>query len=276
MSTDEPTPPPAPDYGTPTPPPPPPGGGYGAPPPPPGGGYGAPPTGSGGYSVGDALSYGWKKFQENVGPILLLALILLAGSIVFGAIGYGIQSAITHGPEVKINSDGTVTRSDGSGVFVSFIANGITSALNFLVSTVLGAIVIRGALDLTEGRSLDIGSIVSRLKFGPLIVLGLLNAVIVFVGFVLCIIPGLIAAFFLYFATYFLVDKDLAPVDAIKASFTMVKDNLGSALVWAIVAFVVTIIGFCLCIVGYLVTAPIAIIGTAYTYKKLTGQAVVA
>ncbi|MFT4287929.1 hypothetical protein [Nocardioides sp.] len=276
MSTDEPTPPPAPDYGsqTPPPPPPPPGGGYGAPPP--SGGYGAPPTGPGGYSVGDALSYGWKKFQENLGPILLVSLILIVGTVVASLIGLFIQGAITPDPSVTVREDGTVTSSAGGGVLITLISTGVSSALQFLASTVLGAIVIRGALDLTEGRSLDIGSIFSRLDFGGLIVLGLLNAVIVGIGFVLCVIPGIIAMFMLYYSTYFLIDKGLPPVESLKASFNMVKDNLGQALVWAIVALIVTYVGLCLCGVGILATAPIAIIGTAYTYKKLTGQAVAA
>ncbi len=45
-------------------------------------------------------------------------------------------------------------------------------------------------------------------------------------------------------------------------------------LVWAIVGFIVYVIGFCILCIGLLVSAPIVLIGAAYTYKKLSGQPV--
>jgi len=48
------------------------------PPPPPPPPYGAPPPGAGAPDVGSAISYGWKKFQENVGPMLIVVLIPVA------------------------------------------------------------------------------------------------------------------------------------------------------------------------------------------------------
>ena len=51
---------------------------------------------------------------------------------------------------------------------------------------------------------------------------------------------------------------------------------MGTALVWAVVAFAITLLGFLACGVGAIVSIPVAFIGTAYTYKKLTGREVVA
>jgi uncharacterized membrane protein len=256
-------PPSGPDYGYGTPPPPggygtpPPGSPYGAPPPPPGGGYGV--TGDD-WSVGSALGYGWRKFTQNLGPILVLALIVWVGIIVFGILGAIIDRSV----------------SDGSGLWAQQLSSAITSLLSTFIQAILGAAVVRAALDLTEGRSIDVGSIFSRIPFGPVLILAILTAVIEAVGFLLCILPGLVALLFLYFSTYFLLDRNLSPVDAMKASVDLVRRNLGTALVWSIVAFVVTLVGVCLCFVGLLVTIPVATIGTAYTFKKLTGQPVAA
>ena len=274
-------PPSGPDYGAPPPPPPgygapPPSGGYGAPPP--SGGYGAPPPGygapppSGGYggpsgpgseewSVGNALGYGWTKFTQNVGTVLLLALLVVVASAVLGGIGTGIDRAIFGTPD-----PGSLQQT----------GNTFSSLLGFIGQTVLGAIIVRGALDLTEGRALDIGSLFGRISWGPVFLLAVLVAIIETIGILLFFLPGIIAMFFLSFATYFLIDQDLSPVDAIKASVTFVWRNAGKALIWAIVAFLVTIVGLCLFCVGILATMPIALIGTAYTYKKLTGQPVAA
>jgi uncharacterized membrane protein len=293
MSTDEPIPPPpphtpppsGPDYGAP-----PPGGGYGAPPPggygtPPGGGYGGyGDAGSGGYggggyggggyggygvppggapeerwSVGNALAYGWRKFAENLGPIFVLSLILFVGVVVFGIAGAIVQSALA---------------SSESGLWAQQSASAVFSLLNFFISTLLGGLVVRGALALTEGRRPEIGSILGRIDIGQLLLLAIISAVITAVGFLLCIIPGLVAMLFFYFATYFLVDRRLSAVDSLKASVNLVRGRLGDTLLWAIVAVIVSAIGLCLCGVGLLITYPLAIIATAYSYKRFTGQPV--
>lgn len=259
-------PPSGPDYGYGTPPP---GGGYGTPPPPPGDGYGTPPPPPGGpygqagdaWSVSNALGYGWRKFTQNIGPILLLSLLVILASIILGAIGTAIDRAIFGTPD--------------PGSFQQ-TGNTFSTLLGFIGQVAIGALIVRAALDLTEGRRLEIGALFGRINWGGVLVLAILVAIIETVGVLLCILPGIVAMFFLSFATYFLIDKDLSPIDAIKASATFVWHNAGKALVWAIVAFLVTIVGFCLFCVGILATVPIALIGTAYTYKKLTGQPVAA
>jgi hypothetical protein len=253
-------PPSGPDYGTPpaggygTPPP---GSPYGAPPPPPGGGSG--PAGDE-WSVGNALGYGWRKFTQNVGSILLFTLLLLIGSVILSVIGSILDRGIFG------TSDSTSVTDASHNLF--------SSLLGFVGQAFFGAAIVRAALDITEGRGLDIGPVLRRVNFGTVLVLAILVAIIETIGFILLIIPGLIAILFLYFATFFLLDQGLGPVDAIKASFNLVRRDLGKALVWAIVAFLVSLVGVCFCLVGLLVTIPVATIGTAYTYKRLTGQPV--
>ena len=83
-------------------------------------------------------------------------------------------------------------------------------------------------------------------------------------------------AFFTSYSLYFVLDKGLAPVEAIKASVNLVKDNLGSAVIWYIVGGLIAGAGVIACFVGVLVTMPLFLLGSAYTYKRLTGQPVAA
>ena len=68
------------------------------PPPPPFPPPSGPPPGAGGPDVGAALSYGWKKFQENVGPLLAVVLIPIAVQIVVVAIGQSINGVFAAVP----------------------------------------------------------------------------------------------------------------------------------------------------------------------------------
>ena len=66
-----------------------------APPPaayPPPGGYQA-PAAEGTVQIGEAFNYGWKKFQENLGPIILGVLAYAAISAVIYGIAFAIMAA---------------------------------------------------------------------------------------------------------------------------------------------------------------------------------------
>ena len=88
--------------------------------------------------------------------------------------------------------------------------------------------------------------------------------------------PGLIIGFLTSYSLYFVIDKNMSPVDAIKASIDLCTKNLGNTVIWYIVGGIIAVVGFIVCLVGALVSVPVVLIGTAYTYKKLTGQAVAA
>lgn len=254
--------------------PPPPPGGYGGPPPPPGGyggpppggyggqppgGYGGPPVGGAPWDLGTALGYGWNKFQQNAAQIILAALAMVLGIIVVAVIGFLIQGAIVS--------------YDTSFIVILFL-NAVIVALVFVVAQLIGAGIIRGALDITEGRPFNASTVFKFQNAANVLLTALLIGAGVLVGTILCYIPGIVFGFVSSYAMYFVVDKNLAPVDAIKASFELVKNNLGTTIIWYIVSSIVGGIGAILCGIGLIVTLPIALIGTAYTYKVLTAQPV--
>jgi uncharacterized membrane protein len=257
MSTNEP-PPEQPDDATtpppPPPPPPPPTSGYGAvppPPPPPGAGYGAPPTGTGGYSAGTAWSYGWSKFVANLGQILIAVLVLVAVEIVISVLRYLVSD--------------------------SWILAWVFGLASWIVGLIIGAGIVRLALDITEGKQLEAAKILTPVKLGEVIVASLLISIATFVGFILLVIPGILVMYFTSFTLFFLMDRqELGAVDAIKASFDFTKNNAGSVIVWFLLSLATWIVGLCLCGVGLIAAIPVILIGTAYTYRTLNGQSVAA
>lgn len=267
----EPTPPSAGDA-TPPPPPPPPAGATPPPPPP----AGAAPPASSDWSVGNALSYGWAKFQANWQPLVIAMVVLFVAFAIVGILYAVVQGAVIGDVKLELQDDGTYETTGGGGFATSLILAAVFTGVFMVASIVVGAMLIRAALDLTEGKAISTSSILKVPDLGPLLVLGVIVGGLTLVGTILCYIPGLIVGFLLQFSVHFLLDKGLAPVEAAKASFNLVKDNLGNAIIWYIVALIVGGIGAIACGVGILVTYPIALIGTAYTYKKFTGQAVAA
>ncbi|CAI9399778.1 hypothetical protein [Nocardioides sp. T2.26MG-1] len=267
-------------------PPPPPTGGYGqAPPPPPPGGYGetpppppppAPSYGGGdssGYSIGNALSYGWAKFQANTSQIILSAVVLVVALGVVAVLGTIVMNALTTDASCS-TENGRFTCDSGTGFFGRLILQALLSAVLLVVAWIIGAGLVRASLNVTEGRPFLFSDVIRTDKLGPVVVASVIIAAATFVGTLLCYLPGLVVGFATSYTLYFIVDKDMAPVDAIKASVMFVKDNLANTIVWYIVGGLVAAAGFLVCVVGALVSVPVVLIGTAYTYKTLNREPV--
>lgn len=216
-----------------------------SPPPPPG-----PPTG-GAYSAGTAWKYGWEKFTQNLGQVLIAVLVLVAVQVVLNLLSYLVSDAI----------------------FVRWIF----SLAGWVISMIIGAGIVRFALDITEGKQLNAATILTPHKLGDVIIASLVTGILTFVGLILCVLPGLAVMFFTAFTLYFLMDRpELGAIDAIKASFEFTKNNAGQVIVWFLLSIATWIVGALLCGIGLIVAIPVVLIGTAYTYKTLNGQPVAA
>jgi len=254
-----PPPPPPPGYGVPPDQPPPYGGGY--PPPPPGDMYGAPNPYAAGpdYSPTAAVGWGWKKFTENWGVLVLTGLALFAiqafFSILQQAVGTSDSDGFGFGPQLN-----------GAGWVLQIVG--------WVVSTLVAAGVVRACLGVTAGETFDFGKVFSADKIGPILIAAIVTGILTVIGLVLCILPGLVVIFFAQYVNYFIIDKDQSAVDAIKSSVSFVGNNLGPTLLYFLLSIVVAIAGALACLVGLLVALPVIFLGQAYTYRKLSGQPV--
>jgi uncharacterized membrane protein len=238
--------------------PPPPEGSY---PPPPPGGYQPPIGGGDAFSPTAAIAYGWKKFRENTGPIILAALILIVISIVLSLIGGAISGE-------------GLGDTDRDSAFDFSLSGAIANIVTSLVGYVISAGITRGALDITEGRKFDLASAFGRLDYAKVILAGLLVSILTVIGFILLILPGVIFVFLSYFTVYYVVDKGTSPVQAILDSCRLVIGNLGNALLLALLSFLVIVLGFIALCVGLLVAWPVVLIASAYAYKRFNGEPV--
>ena len=267
-----------------TPPPPPPPGGQPPSYPPPGspGGYGAPPPpgspvgGPGAYSAPDAISYGWKKFRANPAPLVLMALILFVVVITISVVTNAIASAVfVSDPSTMVNPEtGEITLSGGSGFFASILVSMVVSLFVGLLAQILVAALIKGALDTVDGKAVSLGGMFEGWDKGAVLVAAIIVSVATAIGTLLCYLPGLVVGFLASYTMFFIVDKQMAPVEAIKASVSFVTGNLGATLLYYVLGALVVIAGAIVCGVGLLVALPVVVIGAAYTFRTLHGEQV--
>ncbi|HYN74929.1 MAG TPA: hypothetical protein VEV13_01900 [Candidatus Limnocylindria bacterium] len=273
----EPTPPavPAAEQPPATPPPPPPPPAYSPPPP----ATAGPPAGAAAFNVGDAFGWGWKKFTENVGPIVLALLVYVA--IIFAVVVVWtllVRGILVSSPSITVNPQtGAISTDGGSGLFVGLLANALSIFVFVALSAFLTAALVRGALILADGdKKLEVGDMFKFDNFATVFVAALIVGALTFVGFFFCFVGAFVVWFFTSFYMFFLIDKGLGAWDSVKASFDFVKDNLGQVALLVLLAAIVYSIGAALCFVGLIVAAPVAFLALTYGYRKLQGEPVAA
>ena len=227
------------------------------------------------FSIGDAFNYGWTKFTQNVGTIILTALawigiliaFYIAWALLLGAMGLGMSASF------EIDSDGN-SSSTGGGFFGVLFIGAIMAVVPVIISAVMQAGILRGALQITYGREFTVGTTFSFDNVGRVIGAAIIIAIMTSVGYLLCWIPGLIVWFFTQFTMFFIVDKDMSVVDALQASASFVNRNVGTLIALFLGCVVAYIIGVLLCFVGLLAALPVIIIAQTYAYRVLQGEAV--
>lgn len=263
--------------------PPPPAGGY-PPPPPPQGGYAPPPPGypgapafggpGQGYSVGEAFSWAWNKFSKNAAAILV-------PTLVFGVVYAVLQGIIQFISSLFTTTDSYTSYDGGYAASVSMGAGGIVvSIIGSIVMLVVAAVVqsayVGGMLDIANGQQVEIGSFFKPRNVGNVIIASIVSGIIVAIGIVLCIVPGIIATIMLMFTTVIVLDRNVSGIDAITTSFNIAKANFGPvALTW-LTTIGIFIVGTLACLVGLIVAYPVVSLITVYAYRKLSGGPVAA
>lgn len=243
------TPPPAPNYGQPA------GAPYGEAPAgqPPYGQtpYGQAPGGVATFSVVEAFGYGWKKFAANLGPIILATLAMIVAIVIVRIL------------EFILSGDSTIMAL-------------VFSIVGFLVQIVAQAAIVKGSLDITRGKPLSVGSMVEDIDWAQVIVASLIISVAMGIGLLLLVLPGIAVFFLTSFTTYFIIDKKMGAIDALKASVSFVIANIGSLILLFLASIAAYIVGAILCGVRLLVAIPVVVIATSYAYRTLNGEQVAA
>jgi len=264
-----PPPPPPPSYGAPPPP------AYGSPPPP----YGAPPApaGSGGYDATESIKYGWATFTKSPStllvPAIVVILVVVAVEVVIQLVLNGLFLG-THDCTKTIFGQRIETKC-GPGFGVSLLVNAIGSGIGTFVSTLFVAGLIRSALNVVDGQpALDIGGVFSWVGKPAVVQTALVLGALSLVGSLVLYVGAIVVGFLTAFTLYFVVDKDLAGVDAVKASVNFVIGNIGQVIVFFLLGVVVVIVGVIACLVGIFVAIPVMMVAAAYTFRALHGEPV--
>ena len=212
------------------------------PPPPPGGGAGG--GASGGFApkgIGDILSTAFDLYQKNAVQLIqivafvVVPLTLIQAFLVTEAIGSASSSITVNEVTGEITVSG-----GGGGIGRALLLGAVAGLISAIISQLLTGALTRGAAGSLIGRPVDVGAsyryAFSRL--GGLILLAILIAIVVAIGFVLLIIPGLIFLVLLSMSVPAFVIERKSVTEAMSRSWNLVKGSFWHVLGAIVVAYI--------------------------------------
>ncbi len=211
-----------------------------------------PPSPRPGMVSTDAINEAWALLKPNIGVWLAAIVITL---VIGGIVGQMQQSMTPHGP------DGRPHPNPVSGVF---------SLISIIVTQLVTAGLLKMALqNIRTGRAelsemFNIGDVIVNV-----VIATILTFIVVVIGFVFCIIPGIILALGLSMTQILIVDQKMDAVTAMKASWEGMKGRKGALFVLGFVLLLLNIVGLLALCVGYLVTLALTHLTLAVVYRDV-------
>jgi len=107
--------------------------------------------------------------------------------------------------------------------------------------------------------------------FIPTLVASLLIALLVSIGTLFCLIPGLVVAAMFKFTYLFIVDKRMDFWPAMQASHAVVKNDYFGFTMFMLLMILVDLLGVLCFIIGILVAVPVTIAAITVAYREIVG-----
>ncbi len=170
--------------------------------------------------------------------------------------------------------DGWAMVKDDLGIYagLTLVTFVLGSMVPFVIQGPLTAGFFIYCMKRTLNRRAEFGDLFTGFNFFiPALVASLVIAVLVGIGTLLCIIPGIVAAAACKFTYLFIVDKRMDFWQAIQASHAVVKNDYFGFTMFLVAMTLVNVLGFLCCIVGLLVTIPISVAAITVAYRDVVG-----
>ena len=204
-------------------------------------------SGMGRLDIGASIRYGWGVTKANLSLIIVLANA--------GALATGIPSGIAESLERPAPALSALFRLASS-----------------ILSIVVGIGAVRISLRMHDGQEVMLRDLfaVDWSTFWRYLVATILYSLIVAVGLVLFVIPGIIFAVRYLLFGYFIIEKGARPVEALTRSSAATEGVRWDLFVFVLALVLLNILGALLLLIGLLVTVPISYLAAARIYRTLT------
>lgn len=200
------------------------------------------------FSMMEAVRFGWDTMKSNLG--FFSGLLVVAYLVKFMP-GFIAELFKDDAPALSL--------------FLKVFA--------FVLQLLIGMGLIRIALSFCDNIK---GELSDLFSCAPLLinymVASILYMLMMFGGMLLLIVPGIIWAIKFQFFGYFIVDKGLGPIEALKKSSLMTEGVKWDLFLFGLLLIGINILGVLALGLGLIATIPTSMVAMAYVYRKLLEQ----
>jgi len=211
--------------------------------------------------IGLIISRSWELTKRHLGTLVAVGVIYVLLSV---AVGFVLDL-----PLWAMQSGQTQTQIEHPSAEVrgyQILANLVSHVFDIF----LGLGIVRIGLNMVSGKPAEIGMLFGEgRKLLTTVFATLLYGLLVFVGLLLLIVPGIYLA--LRFGQYqmAIVDKDLGVIESLKYSAQITQGNVLNLFGLGIVCLLIVIAGFLALVVGLIVAIPVAYLASFVAYRWL-------
>lgn len=200
------------------------------------------------FSAEEALQYGWNTMKANIW--------FFVGVLV-------VAWALTGVPHIIAN----ILQEQSIGL--SFFFRIVGWIANIIVSIGLIAIALK-FLDNQNPKFEDLFSF--RPYFWKYLGASILTGLIIWVGLILFIIPGIYWALKFQFFGYFVVEQGRDPVEAMRMSSRITQSVKWKLFGFGLILALINTVGVICLFIGLFVTIPVTLLAYSFVYRKLLEQ----
>lgn len=194
--------------------------------------------------LGEILTAAFNIYKANASQLILIVAVVVVPLSLISAVFSGVVFAPD---KVRVTNVGGEVVFDyaGRGLGVALLAGAIGALIAVLISAVLQAAILRAAAQATIGDPVDVEA---SYRYGlkrlwSVILVSILVGLVVAVGFILLVIPGIIFLVFLSVSIPVLIVEGRRGTEAMGRSWNLVKGNFWHAFgVIVVAALIVGII----------------------------------
>jgi len=227
-------------------------------------------AGNGKLEASKAVSVAWKLFQENIGILVGAFVVLMVVNQVISFAQQLIQMALMGAAGGRPGPGGGINQEQLMLLGVSTLAFALISGV---IQGFLMIGMIRIQLCIARGQQTSFGMLFSGGRWLlKVVIANLIFGLIVGLGIVALIVPGIYLALRYWSYQHFIIDKDCGILESFTLAGEASKGNLGESFVLFLIGFGLAILGMLMLCIGLIFTTPIAYLSMTIAYLMMSSQ----
>ena len=202
------------------------------------------------FSKSEAILFGWNTLKKNFRFFLGMLAIVVVVNVLVGLV---ISSFSEEAPKVLVM---------------------VVSVISWVLDLLISMGVIKITLKFCDQEQATYRDLFSAYRLLLNYIVGsIVYGIIVAIGFVFLIIPGIYLAVKYQFYDYLIIDKGMGPIEAIKRSGVLTEGVKRNLVLFWLTLVGINILGIIALGVGLIATVPVSWLAHAYVYRRLELQA---